>query len=155
MLFAEFLLLKITNIPPYRFTYRWTLWKKHRYTFNHRKWIELQISHRWYYLYDWRGVIATIVTATIDIIYNAEWVNRNLTWVHFVQLLSLPLRLSTILLCILAWILHVVFLLPYSTAIYQYNFQAPISKLKRGINEAKRNRAHSEINLPVSLLSSI
>lgn len=80
-------------------TNRWAVWEKHRYTFNHRKWIELQISHRWYYLYDWWGVIATIVTATIDIVYNAEWVKSKFeSWSHHVMHLLLPLLLVLILL---------------------------------------------------------
>lgn len=64
--------------PMVFFASRWTVREKHRYTFNHRKRIELQISHRWYYLHNWRSVIAAIMP-TIDIVYNAERVNNRTT----------------------------------------------------------------------------
>lgn len=118
--------------------HRWTVREKHRYTFNHRKRIELQISHRRYHLYDWRGVVAAI-PATVDIVYNAERVKC-----HATAAASSTIRHSSI--CISAWILQAaLLLLPlHLTAIIDTIF-----KLKREIS-VETLRAHFEINLLVS-----
>lgn len=56
--------------------YRWTVWEKYWYAEHYRKWVELQISHRWYHLYNRRDNIAATVPATVNIfIHHTERVN--------------------------------------------------------------------------------